>query len=159
MQERMQAQSPEERERVLQRMAARDGSPTVTSPAGRRPGSADGASVPAPATTGRDPQATTIDALFGPLPVVESTGRVWMQVNDRLTPVRVRLGITDGQVTELIEGELQEGAELVTAVNTGAEARPVTGGVGAFPFMTQPIGRGGFPGGGFPGGGGGGGRR
>jgi hypothetical protein len=86
--------------------------------------------------------------------VVESIGRVWSHVNNELTPVRVRLGITDGQATELIEGDLEPGDELVTAVNTGTETRPTAGGTGGFPFMGQPAFRGAAPGGG-----GGGGRR
>ena len=69
--------------------------------------------------------------------------------------MRVRLGISDGQATELIEGDLKAGDPVVTNVLTGNETtRPAAG---AFsPFMGQPQ-RGGFPGGGgFRGGGGGG---
>jgi HlyD family secretion protein len=95
--------------------------------------------------------ATTIDALFGPLPRQESTGRVWLYVDKQLTPVRVRLGITDGQNTELVQGELQQGMELVTNVASGtAETRPAAN---AFPFPGGGN-RGGF--GGNRGGGGGG---
>jgi hypothetical protein len=100
--------------------------------------------------TERNPQATTIDALFGPLPPVETVGRVWIFTNKELKPIRVRLGISDGQATELLEGNIELGTELVTNVNTGIETRPATG-VG--PLFQQP-GRGGFGGGGFPGGGG-----
>jgi HlyD family secretion protein len=104
--------------------------------------------------------ATTIDALFGPLPPVESTGRVWTYVDGRLAPRRVRLGITDGQATELLEGEeLQEGTELVTNISTGtATARPTPTGSGFSPFMGQQPGRGGGFGGGGAGGNRGGGR-
>ena len=57
-------------------------------------------------------------------------GRVWLRANERLEPARVRLGITDGQATELIEGDLAEGMEVVTNVVIGTEiARPApTGG-------------------------------
>jgi HlyD family secretion protein len=146
MMERLQALSPEERERVLQRMAARGVSPAAgaAGPLRANPQAAPAES----AARARDPQATTIDALFGPLPVVDSTGRVWSQVDNQLTPLRVRLGITDGQATELIEGDLEQGDELVTAVNTGTETRPTAGGAGGFPFMGQPVFRGGAPGGG-----------
>ena len=81
--------------------------------------------------------ATTIDALFGPLPTVESAGRVWLYVDKQLKPVRVRLGITDGQATELIEGDASRKAiELVTNVTTGTETtRPAA--TGGFPFWAS----------------------
>jgi hypothetical protein len=69
--------------------------------------------------------------------------------------VRLRLGISDGQMTEVIEGDIVEGAELVTSVVLpGQSARPAAT---AFPFG-QP-GRGGFPGGGNRGAAGGANRR
>ena len=98
--------------------------------------------------------ATTIDALFGPLPRVETTGRAWLYADKQLKPVRLRLGISDGQNTELIEGDLQQGAEVVTNIALGNDTRPAATN---FPFG-QP-GRGGFPGNGGFGGPGGGGNR
>jgi hypothetical protein len=69
--------------------------------------------------------------------------------------VRVRLGITDGQQTELIQaldGKLDEGTELVTSVVTGAVRQTATPqGGAAFPGLG---GRGFDRGGGFGGGGG-----
>jgi hypothetical protein len=101
--------------------------------------------------------ATTFDALFGPLTQTESFGQVWLNKDNKLERVRLRLGISDGQQTELIqalEGELEEGTEVVTNVITGAVRQTL-----------QPQGGQGFPGlgggrqgGGFPGGQGGGGR-
>src|SRR5262249_49674754 len=61
--------------------------------------------------------AETIDALFAPLPPVESRGRVWVFMDNQLKPVNVRLGITDGTNTELIGGELQANMEVVTSVS------------------------------------------
>jgi HlyD family secretion protein len=108
---------------------------------------------PAPAANQKQ-GATTIDALFGPLPVIETRGRVWLSVDKKITPIPLRLGITDGQTTELLEGELEPGSEVVTNVTIGSEARPAP--QGGFPgFIGQP-GRGGF--GGNRGGGGGGAR-
>jgi hypothetical protein len=60
--------------------------------------------------------AQTIDALFAPLPVVESRGRAWLFMDHQLKPVNLRLGITDGQNTELLSGELQQNMEVVTGV-------------------------------------------
>jgi HlyD family secretion protein len=156
--ERLEALSPEQRTRVVERMRARGldpralGLPPEESP-GRGSGTARGrgseraqgrgtettASRPAPLSE----SATTIDALFGPLPPVESTGRVWLYENKRLLPVRVRLGITDGQATELLEGNLDVGAQVVTSVTTGQEARPATTGRAVFPpFMGSRPGQG-----------------
>jgi hypothetical protein len=79
---------------------------------------------------------------------------VWIYADNQLKPLRVRLGVTDGQATELIAGEgIEEGTELVTNVTTGNEAtRPAATG-GAFPPFMGPQPRGGFGGGGNRGGG------
>ena len=97
--------------------------------------------------------ATTFDALFGPLTQTESFGQVWLNADGKLQRMRLHLGITDGQQTELIDaldGELQEGTEGVTNVITGSVRQtPTVPGGGAFPGL------GGGRQGGFPGGGGG----
>jgi HlyD family secretion protein len=63
--------------------------------------------------------ATTIDALFGPLAVVESRGRAWLFINKQLKPVDLRLGISDGTFTEVLNADvLQPGQDVVTAVVT-----------------------------------------
>ena len=49
-----------------------------------------------------DRGATTIDALFAPLEMTETQGRVWVVDGDQLRPVEVRLGVTDGTATELL---------------------------------------------------------
>jgi HlyD family secretion protein len=87
--------------------------------------------------------ATTVDALFGALDIQETEGIVWTYANDELQPVRVRLGVTDGQVTELLDGGLEPGTPLVTTVATGQTATPVrpttpAGGL----FMPGPAGPG-----------------
>ena len=63
----------------------------------RRAGESADAAVP---TVERG--ATTIDALFAPLAVTETDGRVWVLDGDQLRPVEVRLGVTDGTATELV---------------------------------------------------------
>jgi HlyD family secretion protein len=163
---RTQNLSPEERTQRLQRMRDRgvDSAAGGNASAPSNGRGAQPAAAPAPAVAARQNGATTIDALFGPLPRVESNGRAWLYVDKQLKPVRLRLGISDGQNTELIEGDLQQGQEVVTNVALTNETRPAATN---FPFG-QP-GRGGFgPGGGFggpggggrgPGGGGGGGGR
>jgi hypothetical protein len=198
MQERMAAMTPEERTAFLERMRARGIDPNA--PGGGRGGnnggfanggggrsamaqgnpgtprpSRDGAGAsPAPTATAG---ATTIDALFGALPVTQTMGQVWLyektpgQELGKLVPVRLRLGVSDGQVTALLSGDLKEDQDVVTNVITAAQkaasmaagsAAPIFGqqqrGGGAFgPGGPGGPGGGGRGGGGFAGGGGGGG--
>ena len=149
---RTQNLTPEERTQRLQRMRERGFDPSAGGSSAPRGRGAQPAATPAPAAAARQGGATTIDALFGPLPRVESYGRAWLYVEKQLKPIRLRLGISDGQNTELIEGDLQQGQEVVTNVALANETRPAATN---FPPFGQP-GRGGFGPGGFGGPGGGG---
>jgi HlyD family secretion protein len=104
----------------------------------RAGGSADGASNrPAPSTT--------------PFQEVRR-GIIWVLGPDKKPQSRVvKLGITDGTATEVIEGDLKEGETIIVGQNIPAEDRPQNN-------QQRPPGFGGMPGGG-PRGGGGGGRR
>jgi HlyD family secretion protein len=145
-QERLANMSPEERERFMERMRARgftppgDGDPASAAQAGRGQGARSTGSGAAakPAASGQG-GATTFDALFGPLLPTESFGQVWLNVGGKLQRVRLRLGITDGQQTELIQaldGNIDEGTEVVTNVVTGAVRQtPAPAGGNAFPGM------------------------
>jgi HlyD family secretion protein len=118
-----------------------------------------GAQAPTPSVqerlqplTERNPKATNVDSLFGPLPPQETAGRVWLFVSGQLKPVRVRWGISDGKNAELLEGGgLEPGTELVTGVNTGQSVRPPASAFGS-PFAGAPRGLQGGPGGFAPGG-------
>ena len=148
MLERFKTMPADEQAQFIARMKER-GTDTsafeaLIAPQGRRPQGAATA------------QAQTIDALFAPLPVVESRGRAWTFTDRQLKPMPLRLGISDGTNTEVLGGELQENAEVVTGV-TGlgpTRATPTPGGTGN-PLMPGG-GRGGPPGGGGRGPGGGG---
>jgi hypothetical protein len=90
---------------------------------------------------------------------VESRGRVWLYVGKQLKPVELRLGITDGTYTEVLNdpSELASNTEVVISVITPEMASRPTGQQGNQannPLMPQ---RGRGPGG--PGGGGRGGGR
>src|SRR3954468_8439878 len=101
--------------------------------------------------------ATTIDALFAPLQPQETRGRAWLFINKQQKPVELRLGISDGTFTEILNdpAELQPNTEVVTAVITPEMANRPAGtqqnNQSNNPLMPQ---RGRGPGG--PGGGGGG---
>ena len=106
MRERMQSMSDEERAQFFAGREGRSGRGGWGGGRGRaaagdarrrRANQRDAVAVP---TVERG--ATTIDALFAPLEVIETTGRVWVLDADQLRPVEVRLGVTDGTATELL---------------------------------------------------------
>jgi len=144
MLERFKTMSPEEQQQFLARMKERGGDTSAFEAARSKPGAAKSAKSAAPQ------QASTIDALFAPLPVVESRGRAWLYIDNQLKPVTLRLGISDGTYTELISDELQESSEVVTSVTGLASTRgtPTQGGTGnpLMPGRGGPGGPGGFPG-------------
>jgi HlyD family secretion protein len=51
-------------------------------------------------------------------------GRVFVMDGDKLKPVSLTLGITDGSATEVMRGDLQDGQEVVIGTAGGAAARP-----------------------------------
>jgi HlyD family secretion protein len=110
MMDRFKGMSPDEQDQFIARMKDRGGDTSAfeaaRAPKAKRPGAA-----PSMAT-----QATTIDALFAPLPVVETRGRAWLYVDNQLKMVTLRLGISDGTYTEVLSTELPETAEVVTSV-------------------------------------------
>lgn len=130
--ERFNSMSPEERKQFIARMKERGADLSAFQQAVKP-------QAPAPAA-----HAQTIDALFAPLPPVETRGRVWVFMNNELKPVNVRLGVSDGTNAELLSGELQANTELVTGVTGVGSVRPTPGGRGgtANPFNPQRGGRG-----------------
>ena len=91
--------------------------------------------------------ATTVDALFGDLPVIETAGQVWVVGADGLRSIPVRLGITDGTATELLGTSqssdhesaraLPEGTDLVTHVTTPDSGPMPPSGSGGSPLIPQ----------------------
>jgi len=101
----------------------------------------------------RPQNAQTIDALFGPLPTIETRGRVWLWVDKQLKLVNLRLGISDGTNTEVLnDTALVDGQDVVTNVITPDMLNKPAGQNNANNPLMPQRGRGG-PGG--PGGGGG----
>ena len=113
MLERFKGMSPDEQKQFVARMKERGmdisafQSEDAPKPADKKADKKAGAAMD---------KAQTIDALFAPLPAVESRGRAWLFMDGQLKPVNLRLGITDGSYTELLSGELQENMEVVTGV-------------------------------------------
>lgn len=125
--ERFGEMSSAEQEQFRMRRQARG---QAGGPAGRAAGGRRAANTAAAATLPAvERGATTIDALFGPLPETTSAGQVWVLEGGQLAPVAVRLGLTDGTATELLghgaapgeatpDRRLQPGTELVSHVST-----------------------------------------
>jgi HlyD family secretion protein len=154
MLERYQAMPADQKAQYASRMKER-GIDMEALAKGAKPGATPTGATPAQPMSGTG-NALTIDALFGPLPPRVSQGRVyvWLPNEKKLKSVRLRLGVSDGQYSELLEGEIPDGAELVTAVTLGNESANRNPSQSANPLMQQQ--RGGMMGG--PPGGGGGGR-
>jgi hypothetical protein len=144
MMERFKSLSPDEQKQFVERMRGR-GMDVSAFEKALKP------TAPAPAKPkyGAPQSAETIDALFAPLPPVESTGRVWVFMNRQMKPVLLRLGISDGTFTELLSTELRQNMEVVTGVTGFGTTRtlPGQGGTGN-PLMPGGRGPGGFGGGG-----------
>jgi hypothetical protein len=60
--------------------------------------------------------ASTIDELFAPLPKADAKATVWRfdESTKEFTSIAVRVGVSDGSMTELLSGDVKEGDELVT---------------------------------------------
>jgi len=68
-------------------------------------------------------------------PAAGTAGRVWTHANDALTPVVVRLGVSDGLYTELLSSTLAEGTEVVWGVTGPSQTRAR----GATPTTSSPL--------------------
>ena len=139
MMERFKGMTPDEQKQFVARLKGRGQDTSVFEK------ELQANAKPAPKSKYGTQSAQTIDALFAPLPTVETRGRAWVFMDHQLKAVSLRLGISDGTNTELLSGELQQGQEVVTGV-TGLSPTRTTSGPGAGnPLMPQ--GRGGPPGG------------
>jgi hypothetical protein len=100
--------------------------------------------------------ADKIDELYEPMPAQISPGQVWTWDEDKkeLKQTNVRLGLTDGQFSELLSGDVQVGQRIVTGVILPVTKSPTNN--NSNPLMGPQ--RGGQPGFGPGGPGGGGGR-
>jgi HlyD family secretion protein len=139
MMDRFKTMSPDERQQFIARLKERGQDTSAFEDELKK-----SAKAPAKPKAGAPQPAETIDALFAPLPTVESRGRAWVFMDHQLKPVNLRLGISDGTNTELLSTELQTNMEVVTGVTGIGTTRtlPSQNGTGN-PLMP---GRGGGPG-------------
>ncbi len=73
-----------------------------------------------------DRNADKIDELYEPMPSQVAPGQVWTwdEAKKELKQTNIRLGITDGQFSELLSGDLQVGQQIVTGIVLPVSARP-----------------------------------
>jgi hypothetical protein len=177
LEERLAAMTPEDRAAYQERMAQRGQNsagrggagqgPAVQAPGGGRGGFSPQAGSGPQSTTNQgrtrgaglgrvastpsmSGTATTIDSLFGPLPVVETRGSAWVWENKQLKQLRLRLGASDGTNIEIVDAspEVREGTEVVTNVITEQTGAATPGGNPANnPLLGPQRGRGGQGGG------------
>jgi HlyD family secretion protein len=147
MMERFKSMSPDEQKQFVARMKDRG----VDTSAFEKEMKASAPEITLKSKYGAPQSAQTIDALFAPLPVVETRGRAWLFMDHQLKPVNLRLGISDGTYSEVLGTELQQNMEVVTGITGIGTTRtlPGQGGTGN-PLMPGGRGPGGFGG---PGGG------
>jgi len=125
MMERFKTMSPEEQQQFIARMKDRGQDTSAFEAAAAKPAAPSAPSLRA--KYGTAAPAQTIDALFAPLPTVETRGRAWVFMGKELKPVNLRLGISDGTNTELLSGEMQQGMEVVTGVSGLGTTRALPG--------------------------------
>jgi HlyD family secretion protein len=84
--------------------------------------------------------ARTSDVTVAARSVVPGSGgaTVWRYLEDRLQPVAVRIGISDGSLTEIAEGLLNAGDEFVTLVSTGTPSSTRAANTITSPLMGSP---------------------
>ena len=133
-------------ERKQQRPPGERGGRRERRPAGRGPAAAGAPGRPA--SGGDEPPvpavargATTIDALFGPLPQARSAGQVWLIEQGELSAVRVTLGLTDGTSTEALPAAGGRHAGAALAIGTPLVSFVSTPEAGAAPDgrSTSPL--------------------
>ena len=129
--ERFKTMTPDEQTQFIARMKDRGaGHQRVRDGTRRREGAkAPAGKAPAGAKTqpkyGAAQTGETIDALFAPLPTVESQRpRLGLHGQAAQAGAASASGITDGTNTELLSGELQPNMEVVTGVVPAAQRAP-----------------------------------
>jgi HlyD family secretion protein len=140
MMERFKSMSPDEQKQFIARLKDRGQDTSALEQAmndAAKPADPKSPSSSAALKTkyGAAAPAQTIDALFAPLPSVETRGRAWLFMNHELKPVNLRLGISDGTNTEILSGELQPGMEVVTGVTGLGTTRAQPGQGSGNPLM------------------------
>ncbi len=67
---------------------------------------------------GNDDEAITVDELFAPLPRANAKATVWRydESSREFTSIPVRVGVSDGSMTELLSGDVNVGDQLVSRV-------------------------------------------
>lgn len=102
--------TPEERQRLMAQAGARGGG--RTGGRGGRGGASNATTPPVALTTEK------IDDMYQPMPVRIQNVQVWQwdEAAKALTDKRVQIGISDGQFSEVVSGDLKAGDQVVTNI-------------------------------------------
>jgi HlyD family secretion protein len=76
------------------------------------------------------------DASATPSTADKNVRPVWVQTNGPFARLAVKTGLSDGTYTELLSGDLAEGAKLVTGVTFGGSQQQARAATGADPFSS-----------------------
>jgi len=94
--------------------------------------------VPATVTLKRASAVTTTASLFGPQKETELSGTAWIYADNQLAPVRLRLGMSDGTYSEILnEEDIPADARVATSMTTGQESKAATQPRTTSPLMGQ----------------------
>ena len=106
----------------------------------QREGGGESASSGGPSASGQNPSGGTANGGGGPMASGTGGGgfprgldaadrrTLWAMRGGEPAPVSIRVGLTDGSFTEVVEGDLHEGDTVVTDATGGAQPPPQQGG-------------------------------
>ena len=61
-------------------------------------------------------------------PMQTDQRQVWVLRGDKPSPVSIKIGVSDGSVSEVTDGDLKEGDEVITDIASGATSSSTKGG-------------------------------
>ena len=161
MMDRFKSMSKDEQQQFIDRMKGRGQDTSAFEAVLNGKPASKGAKKPSTATAaaggfvykpryGDAQNSEEIQELFKPLGETTSNARVWLFADNQLKPLTIRLGITDGTFTEIVNGDVQEGTAVVTGISgAGAPTRGPAAGGNPLLGQQQRGGPGGFGGRGF----------
>ena len=88
---------------------------------------------------GARPSSGAVRGTTGKAATPSAKGTVWIYETDRLRPVEVTAGATDGSFTEVVDGDVREGTKVATRVTLAgaATATPAAASSSSNPLMGQ----------------------
>ena len=103
--------------------------PSGGAAAAKRPAGAAPSGASASGTSGAPSATSGASARRGghKSPLQSDERQVWALRGDRPTPVNIKIGVSDGTQSEVVEGDLKEGDEVITDIASGAPGKTAGG--------------------------------